>query len=332
MELKLSIIICTFNRASSLKECLESLTQQSFSDFEIVIIDGGSTDKSNKVIAQFSDKLRIKKILDPTKELARARDRGWQEAQGELVSWIDDDVAVSKDWVKSVVEIMNENKDVAGVSGPTLIKKELLGKRDIFFFYKKKGVLGFLGEIWNRFFLEGRKYEVGRIFKSGAWSPGSNFPASLEIKGLKEVDYLEACNMTLRRSLVVQVNGFDYGYTGVGEWSELDLAMRIKEIGHRLVFSSKVRVNHNISRGGVYQRRTRSKKRMENFFKFYFRHIFKPRLDYIFKFSAYIVFLNLYWLYKAITSKNLDWLGGWVGTITGLRFLKSSKRTNIDQT
>ncbi|PJE68822.1 hypothetical protein COU96_02850 [Candidatus Shapirobacteria bacterium CG10_big_fil_rev_8_21_14_0_10_38_14] len=325
MKPKLSVIICTFNRAGSLKNCLDSLSQQIFSDFEVIIIDGGSTDNTPKIISKYSRKLKIKKIIYKSKELVRARDKGWREAQGKLVAWVDDDVTLDKDWAKSIVEIFNKNQDIGGVSGPTIIKDELLKKRDVFFFYGQKGIMGLLEKFWNNFFLEGGKYEVGRIFKSGAWSPGSNFPSSLKIKGLKEVDYLEACNMTLRKNLLAKVGGFDYDYRGVAEWSELDLAMRIKKLGYRLVFSSKARVNHNISQSGVYSRRTHAKQRMENFLKFYFHHIFKPRPDYLLKFLAYIFFLNFYWGCKAITTKNVNWLGGWLGTITGLKYFYGKK-------
>ena len=127
--------------------------------------------------------------------------------------------------------------------------------------------------------------------------------------------------MTLKRNLIKKVNGFDYGFTKVAEWSELDLAIRVKKLGYRLVFNPKVKVEHHISQSGVYPRRAYAKQRMENFFKFYFRHIFKPKLSYIFKFSLYLIFLNFYWAYKAITGRNLNWLGGWLGTITGLKYV-----------
>jgi GT2 family glycosyltransferase len=125
--------------------------------------------------------------------------------------------------------------------------------------------------------------------------------------------------MTLRKELIEKVNGFDYGFTKVAEWSELDLAIRIKNLGYRLVFDSRIRVDHHISQGGVYSRRTHAKARMENFFKFYFRHIFKLRVDYLIRFIPYVIFLNTYWGYKAVVSKNINWLGGWVGTISGLK-------------
>jgi len=315
---KLSIAICTFNRAQSLKECLQSLTEQSFTNLEVIIVDSNSTDQTSVVIDDYSSILKIKKVTDAGQGLAQARDLGWRQANGELVAWIDDDIVVSKDWAKAIVSILDNNQDIAGVSGPTIINEQLLKNRDVFFFYNKKGLAGLLGKFWNMFFLENQMYEPGKLFKSGAWSPGSNFSQSLEIQGLKEVDYLEACNMTLRRNLIEKVNGFDLSYTKVAEWSELDLAIRIKNLGHRLVFSSIVKVNHNISIAGVYSKRTNAKQRMENFLKFYFTHIFKLQFSYLFKFLSYLLFLNMFWIYKAITTRNPDWLSGWIGTVTGI--------------
>lgn len=323
---RLSVVICTFNRADYLKQCLEGLTRQSFDDFEVIIVDADSNDQTPQVIANYSPKLRIRKINEPEKELAKARDEGWRAARGDLVAWIDDDVVVSQGWAEAVVRTLDENADIGGVSGPTIVPEDLLKNRDVFFFYNKAGITKLLGDFWNNFFLEGGINEVGRIFKSGAWSPGSNFPQSLEIQGLKEVDYLEACNMTLRRELVERVRGFDLGYRRVSEWSEIDLAMRIRALGHRLVFNSRARVDHNISQAGIYAKRTRARQRMENFLKFYFRHIFKPRPDYFLKFSAYVLFLNFYWTFKAASTQNPDWLGGWVGTITGLRFFSLNQK------
>jgi len=302
---------------------LESLTKQSLSDFEVLVVDGGSKDNTNRIIRKYARRLALKKILYPKKELACVRDKGWREAKGEIVAFVDDDVVVSSNWAKSVLEIFARNPNIAGVSGPTIVPKELLQNRDVFWFYNLKGWFGrLLGKFWNQFFLEGKMYEVGKILKSGAWSPGSNFPNCLNTKGLQDVDYLEACNMSLRRNLIERVGGFDYGFRETAEWCEVDLSMRIEKLGYRLAFSSKVCVDHNISQHGVYTRRTAAKERMENFFRFYFRHIFKFRVDYLFKFLSYILFLNLYWTYKAITTRNLDWLGGWVGTVTGVKNTK----------
>ena len=318
MRIKLSVIICTFNRAARLNKCLNSLTKQTFSAFEVIIIDGGSSDNSNIVINKYKKLLKVRKFIFSEKELARARDLGWRKARGKYIAWIDDDVTVTPQWAGEIAATLDKNPKVGGVSGPTIIPVKFLNNRDVFSFYHKSGAWVIVGKIWEKFFLEGKKYEVGKILKSGAWTPGSNFKASLKIKGLKDVDYLEACNMALRKNLVITVNGFDFKYGGVGEWSEIDLAARIKNLGFRLVFNPKAIVHHYISQSGVYKRRTFAKQRMENFLKFYFRHVFKFRYDYILKFFSYLLFLNSYWTYKAITTGNINWASGWIGTATGM--------------
>jgi len=315
---QLSIVICTYNRPKELLRCLKSLEQQTFKDFEVVIIDGN---KERNYETKKLRNLKIKRFVYTEKELSKVRDLGWRKAQGEIVSWIDDDVVAAKNWAENIVKIFDQNPQIGGVTGPTIVPENFLRNRDIFWFYQRRGFLKILANFWNQFFLEGKMYQPGKLLKSGAWSPGSNFKECLKIKGFKEVDYLEACNMSLRRELVKNVNGFDFKYKGVAEWSELDLAIRVKNLGYRLVFSPKVKTAHFISQAGVFPRRDFAKLRMENFFKFYFRHIFKPKPNYIFKFLAYLCFLNFYWGYKAATTKNINWLSGWIGTIIGLKYI-----------
>jgi len=313
MKLNLSVVICTYNRASSLARALLSLAKQSYKEFEVVIIDGGSTDGTKQVAEEFMSRLRIKFYVLREKELAKVRDLGWRKARGELVSWIDDDVVASPNWAKSIIEIFRDSK-IGGVSGPTIIPSKILKQRDVFFFYNKRGFSGLLGRFWNRVFLEGGSKEVGRVFRSGAWSPGSNFRSCLRLRGLIDVDYLEACNMTVRRDLVKRVGGFDFDYRGVAEWCELDLAQKVKALGYRLIFSTKVRVDHFVSQGGVYTRRNDARERMENFLRYYFRFIYQPKWGHIWRFGLYLFFLNGYWVYKTISTGQVSWLGGVAGT------------------
>lgn len=321
MGQKLSVVICTFNRSKSLESTLKSLIKQTNSSFEVIIVDGGSTDKTNETVSRYSKKLDIKKHVYKEKELSKVRDLGWRKSKGKYVGWIDDDVVVDKNWAKNIVKALDEDKTTGGLTGPTIIPKKLLRNRDVFFFLNSpKGLWKIVALFWKWFFLENKPKAIGRLFKSGAWSPGSNFPQSAKIKDPIEVDYLEACNMTLRRSLIKKVKGFDYGYTGVAEWCELDLAIRVKNLGYKLIFDPTIKVEHHISQHGVFKRRTYAKQRMENFIRFYFSHIYKPKFSYTIKFTVYLLFLNLYWTYKAATEKNMGWLTGWIGTITG--FLK----------
>lgn len=292
------------------------MARQDYKDFEVIVIDGGSTDGTKLVIDEFKNRLLIRFYVFQEKELAKVRDLGWRKAKGELVSWIDDDVIVSPRWAQTLIEIFKDNR-IGGVSGPTIIPPQSLKQRDVFFFYNKRGLSGLLGGFWNRIFLEGGSKRVGKVFRSGAWSPGSNFQSSLRYKNLVEVDYLEACNMTIRRDLVRKVGGFDFNYRGVAEWCELDLARKVKSLGKRLVFSSKVRVDHYVSQGGVYNRRNDAKERMQNFLRYYFKHIYEPRWGHIWRFGLYLFFLNGYWVYKALSTGQVGWLGGVAGTFDG---------------
>ena len=124
----ISIVICTYNRASSLNQCLQSLTKQTFKDFEVIIVDGNSNNQTPKIIKKFSAKFKIKLIIEPQKHLALARDLGWRQAKGKYVSWIDDDVIVSPRWIESIIDLLNKDPNIAGVSGPTIIPPHLLKK------------------------------------------------------------------------------------------------------------------------------------------------------------------------------------------------------------
>lgn len=246
--MKLSVVICTKGRPESFKRTIKSLKAQSFKDWEMVVIRESP--------------------------LVRARDLGWRRAKGEIVSWIDDDVVLDKDWAKNVVKIFEENEDVGGVSGPTIVPGRLLKNRAVFWWYKprgwwKKG----LARLWVRWLLEDKPFDVGRITRMGWWTPGSNFNSCLQLKGLWEVDYLEACNMSLRRGLVKRVGGYDLGYKGTAEWCELDLAMRVKQLGYRLVFSSKVKLEHHVSRSGVFTARRNIGERVRNYLRFRRKHL-----------------------------------------------------------
>lgn len=315
----LSIIIITYNRAESLSQCLESLTKQTFKDFEVIIVDGDSRDNTPQTIEKYNKKLKIKKFLQQTPNIAKLRDFGWRQAGGEYFSWIDDDVVATSQWAEEVVKTLDSDHHIGGVSGPTLIKKKLIKERDVFKFYKSQGLFG---QIWQKFFLENKTKEPGLILKNGWWTPGSNFESSTKIKGIKEVDYLEPCNMTYRRQVIEKVNGFDHRY--YKDWSEADLAFRVKNTACRLVFNPKAVVYHNITQTGAYSGRTAAKERMIDFYRYYFTHVFQPK--YFLRFLSIILFQNIYYTYKAISDKNLSWLGSWLGSLIGFKYLCQKNR------
>ena len=85
-----SVIIPTYNRDQFLKTAINSVLTQSFQDFELIIIDDGSTDKTKALIQNITDP-RISYIFQKNKGVSSARNRGILSAKGELLAFLDSD-------------------------------------------------------------------------------------------------------------------------------------------------------------------------------------------------------------------------------------------------
>ncbi|HDD44817.1 MAG TPA: glycosyltransferase [Candidatus Desulfofervidus auxilii] len=86
---KVSVIIPTYNRANFLKEAIESVLNQTYKDYELIIVDDGSTDETQKIIAQYKNKLKY--IVIPHHGVSKARNVGIKRAKGEFIAFLDSD-------------------------------------------------------------------------------------------------------------------------------------------------------------------------------------------------------------------------------------------------
>ena len=84
-----SVIIPTYNRKGFIAECVESVLAQSFSDFELVVVDDGSTDATEEVLAGFGAEIQV--IRQEQRGPSAARNTGIQSASGEWLSFLDSD-------------------------------------------------------------------------------------------------------------------------------------------------------------------------------------------------------------------------------------------------
>ncbi|MFK8258257.1 glycosyltransferase family 2 protein [Erwinia sp. AnSW2-5] len=84
---KISIIIATYNVAVCIEKCLDSILEQTFEDFEIVIVDGASTDNSLNIIRGYTDP-RIKLVSEPDKGIYDAWNKGLSLSCGEWINFI----------------------------------------------------------------------------------------------------------------------------------------------------------------------------------------------------------------------------------------------------
>lgn len=107
---KISIIIPLYNKEKFIRSTIQSILQQDFQDFEIVIVDDGSKDNSAKIIKSFTD-LRIRLVQQRNQGVSAARNRGINEAQGDYIFFLDADDTLRHDALNSLVSAANEHLD-----------------------------------------------------------------------------------------------------------------------------------------------------------------------------------------------------------------------------
>ncbi len=105
-----SVIIPTYNRCKLAKEAVESVLQQSFTDFEILVIDDGSTDNTASLIRNMRD-CRIKYFYKKNGGLSSARNLGLFQSRGEYVALLDDDDLWPKDYLKVMLNRLQSQKE-----------------------------------------------------------------------------------------------------------------------------------------------------------------------------------------------------------------------------
>ena len=101
-SLGITVGIITRNRADDLEEALESLTQQIRPADEILIVDNGSSDRTNAVCGQFQDRLPMSYYFLPDASIPAARNMALERAKHEIVSFTDDDCVIEPEWLNAV--------------------------------------------------------------------------------------------------------------------------------------------------------------------------------------------------------------------------------------
>src|SRR4051794_16479718 len=113
--MRISVVICTLNRAPELRLLLESLRHQDHTDFEVVVVAGPSTDDTDEVLAQAGDHVRV--VRNPEEHLSRSRNLGIDAASGELVAFTDDDAVPEPRWLARLEEELRRDPSLAAVGG-----------------------------------------------------------------------------------------------------------------------------------------------------------------------------------------------------------------------
>ncbi|PYU26752.1 MAG: hypothetical protein DMG30_01210 [Acidobacteria bacterium] len=122
--LTISVILCSYNRATSLEKTLESLRQMSVPPnlkWELVVVDNNSTDNTRGVVEEFArtSGLNVRYMFEPGQGSSRARNTGVANSTSEIIAFTDDDVEVSPEWLRELAGAFTEF-DCMGVGGRSI--------------------------------------------------------------------------------------------------------------------------------------------------------------------------------------------------------------------
>ena len=209
--MRVSVVINTYNRGNSLRNTLASFAYQTYSDFEVVVVNGPSTDESDDVIAEFSDSVRAYSC--PEAHLSKSRNIGIAHASGDIVAFIDDDAIPEPDWIAGLVKAY-DSADIGGVGGIV---------------YDHTGVsYQYLYSVCSR--IATTRFDIKPPFDA------NNRP------GADPFVYLQGTNCSYRRDVLVEIGGFNEEIEYYLD--EVEVCMRAIDAGYQMVPLAHAAVHH----------------------------------------------------------------------------------------
>ena len=212
---KVSVIVCSYNGGKTLPDCLQSLDQIIYPDYEIVLVDDGSKDNTQSLVqayeterearaARTGEKLPpFRNILQSNMGLSHARNAGAHAATGDIFAYTDSDCMADPDWLYYLVCTLISGEYV-GVGGPNISPPA-----------------------------------VNWIQAAVAAAPGG--PSHVLLTDVV-AEHIPGCNMAFHRAAYESVGGFDSEYRKAGD--DVDFCWRLQNNGGVIAFSPSAVVWH----------------------------------------------------------------------------------------
>ena len=209
-----SIIIVNWNAKAYLKGCIESILSQTFTDYEIILVDNASSDDS---VTFVKDNFPQIKIISNNENMgfAQGNNIGIENCTGRIIVLFNPDAIADKEWLSILVNVIRSSKKIAAVTG--------------------------------KMFYLGDKYGKDAVFCT--WSKIDPYSASPynfhDDEPISKVDYLSGAAMVVKREVLEKIGYLDSDYFLYFE--ETDLCARMIRSGYDLIYVPSAIVWHAVS-------------------------------------------------------------------------------------
>jgi GT2 family glycosyltransferase len=197
---RISVVICSYNGSRTIADTMDGLAEVDYPDYEVIVIDDGSTD----TLADIASGFDVRLIRTANQGLSAARNEGLRAATGEIVAYLDDDARTDPHWLRYLADAYARTGAVAA-GGPNIAPAG-----------------------------------AGFIAEAVAHAPGG--PVHVLLTDT-EADHLPGCNLSIRKSALEEIGGFDPRYRAAGD--DVDVCWRLRDVGGALTFSPGAMVWHH---------------------------------------------------------------------------------------
>ncbi|MCO6451692.1 MAG: glycosyltransferase family 2 protein [Caldilineales bacterium] len=218
--LSAAVIIPNWNGARHLRVCLDSLRRQTHPDFEVIVVDNGSTDESRSMLREEFPEVKVL-AFDDNYGFVIASNRGAQMAAADVVVMLNNDTEAEPGWLAALCQALEENPQAGAAASKMLL-------------FDRRNILHSAGDMLGPDFMPRNR---------GVWEiDHGQYDADVWVFG--------PCGgaAAYRRALWEELGGFDeslYMYL-----EDVDLAWRAHQAGWKTLFAPEARVYHHLSATG----------------------------------------------------------------------------------